>query len=285
MPIPSKFDYTKHIRAITKKLHNERVINFFKSLRNSSGNIIDVPDNDVSTSLSSLKRACTIDTQDSLVMVQSKVLLFNFIKDELASLDDLMSSMYGLPVATYRATVKFVPQMSLEFLEDYATAKNAGRSQLKTSITFRLANQTAESISEANLINYARTIKNIFVSGEKGKKYEKGAIQYCYRDEEHGYRLRILVSSESEGYQLVNDVLSIQNHSFSEKYVTVSESKKESGSRPTSKLVLGELRELPRYRPRASVFFNRAWVDVWEMPKPVMLCRIRRSRVEIFEGF
>lgn len=284
MPISSKFDFTKHIRAITKQLHNERVTNFFKKMKDKDGKKITVADDDVSTSLSSLKQACMIATQDSLVMVQSKVMLFNFIKDELSPATNLLESMYGLPVATYRATVRFVPQISLEFLESYEDAKKSGHSQLKTSVTFRLANHTAESLSQSDLREYARKISNIFTLDGEGKEYRKGGVQYCYRDEELGYRLRILVSNESEGEKMVRDILDIQNHSFKEKNVSVSESKKESGSRPPAKSVLGDVRELPRYRPVADVIFNRAWVDIWEMPKPIMLCRVRNGSVETFEG-
>jgi hypothetical protein len=51
MPLPDKFDYTRQLRSITKKLHNEKVTEFFKNIRKSDGNLIEVPEDSVSTSL------------------------------------------------------------------------------------------------------------------------------------------------------------------------------------------------------------------------------------------
>lgn len=278
----SNFDYTRHIKAITRTLHNEALENFFKNIKNSKGETIKVDDDSVSTKLSSLKTACKIDSKDSLLIMQSKQTLFDLLQKTFESSASASELVYGMPVATFKQNIKYVPQISLELLESYESAKENGRSQLKMSCTFRLMDKTATEINDLDLEVWANRIKNNFTTGKNPKKYRKGEIKYNYRDEMKGYRLSVAVQDETDGREIITDILNIQNHSFDDSCVSMGKSEKRSGSRPNDVLVLGEYRKLPQFRPKCDVFFNRAWIDIWELNKPIMLCQFKRGRLITF---
>lgn len=285
MPTSPKFDYTRQLRVITRQLHNEAVTDFFKGLKDKNGKVLTIPDDSVNTSLASLKTTCKINTEDSIVIQQSKMLLFDLLRTKLAGIESLLDGFYATPIGTFKETVKYVPQINIQLQESYADAVKEKRQQLSMSISFRLAGVSGESIQINDLRNYARNIRDSFIFIDEGKKYTKGGMKYNYRDESKGYRLSLLVDNESTGSELVNDILSIQGHSFDSDLVSVSEVKRRTDTKPNDKFVLGDWRKMPTYRGKGEVRFKRATCNIWEMPKPVILCEIKRGEVITFDDF
>lgn len=229
----------------------------------------DALDNDISTPRSQLKRACTHQDDDSAIM---SLIRLDFFYIVLRKAQDYHPAIYGMPTTSFQEVRKFLPQIQLYFLEDLEDVAE-GYKRVSGEISFRLMNQTAETLSEAELRTYGTKVKSSF-GAANGFVWKKGKVQASYFDSKRGYRLKIHCRSESEGKRVIEQALDIQSHTPDWKNLNISQNDEVSQAFPTippTDLILGKTRRLPRKRPIADVRFQYAVSHIYGLPNPVVL--------------
>lgn len=172
--------------------------------------------------------------------------------------------------------VEYRPVVNLYFQQDRASVA-PGYSPVRAEMSFRLMNETEDTLTQANLKTLANKIKNEFALN-KGYTFNKGKNIATYIDKENGYFLQIYVVNEAEGVEVIRKILSIQNHTYDEDKFRITEPKRNSLNTVTNKTIAGETYKKLRWRPTATVRFQWASLVVRTRPLPYWLVDRTLSR-------
>jgi hypothetical protein len=267
MPLPSGFSEWEHLQDLIRSTHNKTVQSYFKNQN----------DDDVSTPKASLKHGCTIKDGDTATMTLLRLWLFEVICGHAQS---LQRPVYGIPVQEYQSDRKFKPQVKLYFLEPYNFDETPRDTLSRTEgeITFRLMNESSETIGRTDAERLARRIKQVFATPIF--TWEKGWYKATYLDEQRGYDLRLLVKSKAEGERVVRQVLEVQEHPFDRDYFQFVEHDRSYPVNPGTHRVYGRTVPKPSRRRRVDVKFKYSQLFVWGMPNPVNLVATADSRLK-----
>lgn len=174
---------------------------------------------------------------------------------------------------------RFRPQVRLHFLEDtdFDKRSNApgyhGRRRVPGRLSYRLMNETSETISKGELTNLGRKIKDIFGAND-GYTWQKGKELYTYAEWDKGYQMQILARSMAQAQDLVSKMLSLQGHTPLWRFLTKTENAEQLTrypETPVTKVILGETVTLPHLRPNTEVRFTYADVRVHKLTQPVVI--------------
>lgn len=178
------------------------------------------------------------------------------------------------------------PEVQLVFRQDSDFKKGTnqpgyhGRNRRKGQISFRLMNETSETLSKAELTRIGARIKELF-GANNGYIWEKGKELYSYSDWTKGYHFQLLCRNETYAKDLITKVLSIQNHTPDWKLLFKNENNVPSArypENPGTKVILGETVELKKYRSLVEVRFEQAVAHIKERISPVILYDRRGKR-------
>lgn len=251
----------KNLRSFLRKTHNREVNEWFKDVT------VQTPDN--STARNQAKRACLILPKESQNMALLKTLNFRYIVQKT----HLRPDVFGVPIGTMDAQRKYRPQIVLEFLED-AIDVVAGYDRVDGRISFRLMDETSETITNTELIAIARRISTKFTA-RNGYIWKKGKDLASYIDKEKGYQFQLLVRNKADAKELVTDVLETNNDTPNWNKLSYKEADNPTGAYPTvpsSQTILGKTVKKPRIRPISEVRFQSAYCNIWGKTRPVILC-------------
>lgn len=174
---------------------------------------------------------------------------------------------------------RYHPLISLHFIEKSTfrpgtnQPKGQGQNRTKGRLTFRLMDETTETISEANLKALGIKIKEVF-GGQTPYIWSKGKELYCYADWARGYQMQILARSQAQAEQLVTKILSLQNHAPIWKYLSKSENTRQAERYPATKqikTIMGKQETLPLQRPNVEVNFIYAKARITPLLKPILI--------------
>jgi hypothetical protein len=182
---------------------------------------------------------------------------------------------------------RFRPQIRLHFLQDsdFEKGSNApgyhGRRRVPGQLTWRLMNETSETITKGELTRIGEQIKRIFAANN-GYTWQKGKEMYTYAEWDKGYQMQILARSVSQAQDLVTKILSIQGHTPMWRFLTKTENFEEQTrypETPVTKIILGESVTLPNLRPNVSVRFTYADVRIHKLTEPIVICDRTNKKV------
>lgn len=263
MPLPGNFSPAEHLQDTLRRAINKEVNEWFRDTGP------DDWDPDLSSARGSLRVACTHQENDTMDMTALRMNLFYLVVRKGA---DLQTPVYGIPIASFQAQMKFKPQITLFFIEDPQDV-DAGYAPITGEISFRLMNQTTETLSQAEAVTYANRVKTAFGSGS-GFVWKKGKVMAAYTDRDRGYALQLLVRDEVEGKRVIEQILDVQQHTPDWKFLTVTKNEEPASAYPTippNQVILGKSRRLPRKRPIGDVRFQYAHLNIWGIANPVTL--------------
>ncbi|MCC5641133.1 hypothetical protein LC593_35995 [Nostoc sp. CHAB 5844] len=261
MPLPDNFDPWEHLQDTLRLWHNKSVNKYFKN----------TPVDSLSTPKESLRVACTMRDTDTSTMTLMRMWLFEITAGHAAS---LQAPVYGIPVTELQREFKFRPQIKLYFKEPYNFEKHSdGTEQVSGEIGFRIINKTAETITKADAVEYAREIKAEFATPPL--IWKKGKYKCTYLDVENGYDLRLLCASKTEGQSTVQSVLKILDKTFNDNNFQFIENTKEFSTNPGTHLVYGKTTKKFRQRPTSDVKFTHAQLIIPGLVKPVNLVSVK----------
>lgn len=260
MPLPEGHSPWEHLQSVLMFTYNRLVRREFRDVGDENW------DPDISTSRSSLRVACTIDENDSAIMVLIRMFFFYVV---LRQASDLHPPLYTTPTDLYQSIFKFHPQVSLYFREDLEDVEE-GYKPIDAVISFRLMNETSQSLSPANAQTLATKIYSIF-GGRTPYRWRKGRVKLMYKDVDRGYDLKVHAYSEAEGREVITKVLNLQNHSIDLDFLNVSERATPPAIVPPTQYVYGESRRMPRTRPVGWVRFRYAELHIHGVDKAITL--------------
>jgi len=258
-----EFNSVEHLQQTIRLWQNREIRDYF--------NDISIDDNwspDLTQPRHSLAMACLHRDNDNLITTQLRLSLFNEIRGQ-----EYRVPFIGLPYASFNEERKYKPQIILNFREDGHDLE-PGFSPLWARTSFRLMNETGQTLTEAKLRIYANKIATNLGMGGNGYIWRKGKKMFSYSDWDKGYQLQLLVRTDSEGRDLTSRVLEIQNDIPDWKNANSSGNQEEMEAYPTNpgnQLVIGKTRKKARRRPIASCRFNHAVLHVEGLPNPIIL--------------
>ena len=265
MALPTNFKEWDHLRSVLIRIHNRWVREEFSDLGGENW------DADITAPRGSLRVASTIKATDSAIMVTLRFFLYYFLLRKAA---DLQAPLYGIPTTELQVIRRFKPQIQLHFMQDADRNYERSKSPAKGQITFRLMNETSETITGAEVERLARAVKTEFITGG-GYVWSKGRLMAAYTDREKGYQLQLNCYNETSAKTLIAKVLSIQNHTMERKRLTFNRNDDELEAYPTvlpTMRILGETYREPKRRPVADVRFTHAELHLCGKEEAIILC-------------
>jgi hypothetical protein len=128
-------------------------------------------------------------------------------------------------------------------------------------------------ITEEDVKKFANQIKILFWDSKR-YIWKKGKEMYIYADYNQGYDFRVLCKNISDGKELVQNILMIQNHQFEAKRGKQNIPDDPMSAYPTIPekfTIFGEEYKKDRERPIADVQFNRAELLMASLSIPIIL--------------
>lgn len=265
-PAPApEFSPWEHLQSVLMRVHNELVAEEFRDV---SG------DDDINVPRSSLRLACRIRDDDTSTMCLIRIwLLMGYIRRASA----FHPPLYIQPVEEFQAKAKYKPQITLYFEQDLSSIPE-GKYPVEGYVSFRLHNETSQSISNSELTSLGNAIKREFGAGG-GFRYSKGKKRFLYQEQDRGYDFRLHVVSESEARELITKVLSVRNHTPNWSELKEVRSEKTYSDNPGTEVILGKPRPRPRQRPTATVRFQYAEISIHGIPNSIVLYDRSGSRI------
>jgi hypothetical protein len=263
MPLPDNFNHDQHLSTVIIRLQNKVVVKEF----NDVGDDDWIPD--IATARGSLRLACMLRTDDAIITILIRLWLFYII---LRKAQDLHPAIYGIPSTSFQETNKMHPQVHLYF-EEKATEADPGYSILRSQISFRLMNETTDTLTKAEATTLANKIKSLFHAGAPFF-WKRGKELASYIDQEKGYYFQLLVFSQAEAKKVIEQVLDIRGHSPNWKLLNIKQNSEPAVTYPTipvTKTIMGKPTKQPRRRPVGTVRFVSAVLMLHGKPDPIVL--------------
>jgi len=238
--MPASRDWYRQ-RDFLRKTYNKEVKRWFREQGDSED--VDF----ANQTRASVYESCLISYKDSQNMAILKMRTFR----EVVQRTHLRPHVYGIPTTELQIIKRFKPQVILHFLQDSYRNYEISKSPARGQITFRLMNETSESITQAEVTRLANAVKREFMTG-KGHVWSKGRTMFTYTHWEQGYKLQLLCYSETEAKTLIRKVLAIQNHTLDSKCLGINRKDNELSAYPSvpeTKLILGKSEKMPKRRP------------------------------------
>lgn len=275
MSLPEKFNHFEHLQDLLRREHNKVVRRWFKDLGN------DWKPN-TSTPRSALRVACEIDDKDTAIMTLTRLYLFYEV---MGYGRKRLGVFYGQPAYDFQESFEGRPQVFLYFSQDKAAVPD-GLEPVFAEISFRLMDETPETMTEQKAKSLAKSIANVFVDSGKGIYFSKGKQIVSYNDRKLGYKLQIYATNDNEGEKIIKKVLAVQGHKFDEDKMSVSNPKKASVNvAKGTKLVYGKQRKKRRWRPTARVRFREAYLYLHGLDTTIPLIDTSGSWSDAFYRF
>ncbi len=249
-----------NLRSFLRKSYNREVNEWFRDISN------EIPGN--ATARQQAKRACLILPNDSQNLASMKMECFRYVVQQ----SHKKPNIFGLPVGRAQAQRKYKPQVFFFFLQDSDQA-DPDKSPFDGQISFRLMDETSETITMAKLNSMANRVKSEF-GGSTEFIWNKGKDLASYTDIPKGYAFRLLVRNKTDAKQIITKVLRVNTDSPNWNKLRYSEADSPTGAFPTSKgnlNILGKLIKEPIQRPICSVRFQYAYCNIWGKQEPVIL--------------
>jgi hypothetical protein len=139
--------------------------------------------------------------------------------------------------------------------------------------SWRLVNETSQTITKAKLTALANKIKTKFGSGN-GYVFRKGRKIISYRNKSQGYEFLIRARELEDGRGLIRDILTMNGDSLEPELLRISEVDDETNAfpaNPGTQTILGKRRNKPRKRPVTNVRFKYAYAFIDGIGQPIYL--------------
>lgn len=272
----------KHLSSVLREIQNAEIREFFKDVTDSESDIAKFFEETTSKKdlllssspgRASLKLACTIKKEDSMVAMLTRAFLFYVVLGaaEIQASNNGETVYYGIPTTHHQEQRRFQPQISLWFQED-AEDIDPDYSPVEGEISFRIMNKTAEEITDADIREWANKIKQVF--GEPRYVWRKGKEMVSYCIWSQGYQLQMLCRTKADGIALAKAALEVQGYQYQRKSLNYKKNEDPIAAYPTippNETRRGKIIRTPRKRPIADVKFQHALLHLHGEPVPIVL--------------
>ena len=271
MPLPEPFSDIEHLQLVVRRYLNKQIREDFRDIFNGG----ETWEPEVGTTRGSMLRALLHEDSDPIHVTAVRMMLYYFTYEKAKA---LQAPVYGIPVPEYDRTFKYKPQIHLKFYQTRfnvpSSTNNDGVSSkpVESTISFRLMNETSESLTITELERYANRIKTNF-GASGGYRWEKGKVTVNYTDKEKGYKLRLYCKTKADGKTLIEQILDIQQHIPDWTKMTTSENENPlerypNIPTPRTTRILGKTVEKPQLRPVVDVRYRYSTIHIHGLGQP-----------------
>lgn len=274
MVLPDKFSGVEHAQAIVRHYVNKQIRENFSDLGD------EFWDENIGTARGSMRVGCTHKDSDPLQLTLLRLFIFYFIYGQAKA---LMPDIYGIPNTIFDQIRIYRPQVCLYF-SGYESPSDNFHKRPAGEISFRLMDETSETISQTRVNNLATKIKSLFATPKF--EWHKGKLLCSYTERERGYQLQLLVRDKLEGKRIVEQVLDIQSHAPDWKFFNSDaneEPLEKYPNNPGTQKILGKTYQKPQRRPVVDVRFRYATLAIHGRPKPINLVDTTHTRSKALE--
>lgn len=265
MTIPPEFNNTEHFQSVCRRYLNKEIREAFKDLGGDNW------EPEITTTRGSMRHALTHQDNDTIQMTMGRMFLYYFTFGKAQA---LQTPVYGLPINSYQEeSVSFRPQILLYFDQNQTDVEKE-QHRVRGEITYRLVNETSQSITEADLKTRANKIKQLFATPNLFV-WHKGKVTCRYEDNANGYKLTLFVTNEAEGKRIIEQVLDIENKSPNWENLSITEKQANFPNVPSTETIYGKSRKGIRRRPVEQVRFRYAVAHIYGLSKPIELVNTR----------
>jgi hypothetical protein len=238
-----------------RAIHNKIVKREFTDLANPTTEWIE----NYTTPRGTLRSACTVQANDSAILVVLRLFLFYVICRKAR---DFHPPIYGLPAQDLyeQFDTKGIsyPQIICHFSETRYDAANNKRMPATAQVSFRYRDS---SISTTELNSLARKIKNLLATPPF--KWKKGRELYTYVDRSKGYYFQIYAYNEIEAKDIIGKIWDIQEVGTPEWDKRLKKHTDDINYTIQEYIwILGENKKKAKRRPIATVEFSHAEVNI-----------------------
>ena len=199
-PAPANYNPVKHFIQVVAKSLNPQIRDYF----DPNG---EFADDDITTPTGALKRACLIDADESLLLVNAKMNFYALMTGRM--IQDIGDQFYGTPKDDFKLRRNNLQaQVVLKFQEPYNLQRQARRShpkRMKISIPL-LKDATAVTLTEIATIR-SRLKQRFPEPKNRGDLYLCGNNKYSYYDPEQGLQMpQIQAANQNQAINFVKDI-------------------------------------------------------------------------------
>jgi hypothetical protein len=194
----------------------------------------------------------------------------------LGKVKELIPIFYGEPLHQIQQTRKYRPQVTLIFKESDADALDRNGRPVWGQISFRLMDETSETLTNAKLRTLANKILAEFGTGN-GFIWQRGKDMASYKETSKGYDFQLLCRTKEHAKSIVSKVLDIQSDNPDWKNFNYKENEEKNQAFPVvppNITVLGKIKREPLRRPNVDVIFRKADVHIWGLPNPIVIVNL-----------
>lgn len=263
MPLPTNYQPWSHFVSVISQIQNRIIREDFSDTGDDNW------DANINTDRASLRVACTIRANDSQPFILLKLILYYIV---LRKAQDLQVPYYGMPSGTVQAQRKFKPHVLLYFSQD-ADQIIRGKDPITGDISWRIMDETSETITRGQIEQIANRIKTHFGSGG-GFVWRKGRVMVSYSDWNQGIQFQVLSLNAQEGERVIRQALQAHGASFVPKKMAINENQdplQKYPATPERETILGESVQLPVSRPVVNVRFRYATLTLHGLRTPIHL--------------
>lgn len=258
MALPEPFSDVEHWQRVVRREFNDEIRDHFKDKFGEAGNW----DAEIETTRGQMLQALLHQDSDPVQLTVGRMQLYQFVftqRQEKSTFIDMHDRPYD--DFTYR------PEITLHFTQSRSSIPK-GQSPSKGQLTYRIINETSESLTEANVRTRAERIKNLFAQPSLFT-WHKGKLKYTYLDLKNGYDFRLLVTTETEAKRIIEQVLDIETKTPDWDFLSEHNPKKTVSNVVQTKRIYGKNRKVPRWRPIEDVKFRYATIKIHGIPYPI----------------
>jgi hypothetical protein len=263
MPEPDNFTPTEQFQDVNKRIWNKQIREYFRDVSASDDNL------DLTTPREALLKACLHKEDDSLLLTIGRMNLFLYATSYLR---DQYPVVAGSLLDEIDGKITYRPKITLFFRENAEDAE-AGYKPVEMEVSFRLVDETTQTITPSKLTTLANKIKTQFGAGQ-GYAFRKGRKLIIYRDKSKGYSFLLRARELTDAKDLIREVLSLNGDTLNASEIRFSEIDDEMAAFPYNPGVvniLGKRKNKPRRRPMVNVKFRYAYATIHGYNKPVYL--------------
>lgn len=254
MTEPDNFTPQEQLQDTTRRVANRIIREYFKDVVRADNDL------DLTTPRQALLKACLHREDDSLLATIARNQLFN---QYTTYARDQIPIVAGSLLDEIDANIVYKPKITLFFQED-ADDVEAGYKPVRMETSWRLVDETSQTITKAKLTTIANKIKTNFGAGN-GYVFRKGRKTVVYKKPSEGYKLYLYARDLAAGKELIREILSINGHTLEDEILKISQVDNELDAfpyNPGTQLVLGKRKPKPRRKPMTSVRFRYAYATV-----------------------
>ncbi|MHC5598773.1 MAG: hypothetical protein ACYTXC_23020 [Nostoc sp.] len=220
------------------------------------------------------KNLCLITSTDSMQIALQRQ---SFFYHQVLKIQN-KPIIIGQPKTIFDSEVTYHPEISIEFLQDF-TSVPKGKQPKDARISWRLMNETSESLTVAKINNVAGLVYQQFFQNNVFN-FNKGKVIGWYTSPTDGLHLQLYCLDVTEAERVAKYVVQAVGKTWNDNIFKTTTPKRNNLTPPEQITILGKQQNAPTWRPNVMVKAHKAYMNVWGTENKVyeLVARLANGR-------